>query len=67
MRHPPGSPPHEREPAGPPDDVPPGDDPPPADPPATDAPAGRWSRLLLVSTPFVLLLVLFLLDRWIRG
>jgi hypothetical protein len=38
-------------------------DPSPADQPL----AGTWSRLLLVSTPFLLLLVLFLLDRWIRG
>jgi hypothetical protein len=35
--------------------------------PADESPAGTWSRLLLVSTPFVLLVVLFLLDRWIRG
>ncbi|CAN5704674.1 hypothetical protein BH23GEM11_BH23GEM11_17140 [soil metagenome] len=35
--------------------------------PSDEVLAGTWSRLLLVSTPFVLLLVLFLLDRWVRG
>jgi hypothetical protein len=30
-------------------------------------PAGFWSRLALAATPFVLLVALFLADRWIRG
>lgn len=32
-----------------------------------ETPAGIWSRLALVSTPFVLLVAFFLADRWIRG
>ena len=32
-----------------------------------ETPAGFWSRLVLVSTPFVLLVAFFLADRWIRG
>lgn len=32
-----------------------------------ETPAGFWSRLALVSTPFVLLVAFFLADRWIRG
>jgi hypothetical protein len=32
-----------------------------------EEPAPVLSRLFLAATPFLLLLVLFILDRWIRG
>jgi hypothetical protein len=40
--------------------------PPPADG-DEEVPAGSMARLLLVATPFVLLIVLYLLDRLVRG
>ena len=32
-----------------------------------DAPAGFWGKLFLTATPFAAVILLFLLDRCIRG
>lgn len=39
----------------------------PQEPEVEDRPAPGLAKAILVSTPFVMLAVLFLLERWLRG